>query len=108
MITKLIAPDDIYPGPVLSDSLNEIVAVAQNLGANILRIPEDTSVILELAGPATIILAQPADSCAEFIPRHRGTCRSISWETAEPGHRDAARCPEAWSGPGLVEGMQGS
>ena len=74
MITKLTAPDDpsisasaetsglrIYPGPVLPDSLNEIVAVAQNLGANILQIPEDTPVILELVGPATIILAYPAE-----------------------------------------------
>jgi len=51
------------------------VAVAQNLGANTLQIPEDTSVILELAGPATIILAQPAD---------------FSWEREEPGHRGKA------------------
>jgi len=64
-----------YPGPVLPSSLNEIVAVAQNLGANILQIPEDTPVILELAGPATIILAQPAD---------------FSWEREEPGHRGKA------------------
>jgi hypothetical protein len=73
-----------YPGPVLPSSLTELVAVAQNLGANILEISTDEPVILELAGPATIILAQPADSCAEFIPRHRGTCRSISREREEP------------------------
>jgi len=54
-------PISCYPGPVLPDSLNEIVAVAQNLGANILQIPEDTPVTLELAGPATIILAYPAE-----------------------------------------------
>jgi len=93
MITKLTTPvpsakhsegpDDpstnsglrIYPGPVLPDSLNEIVAVAQNLGANILEIPDGAPVILELAGPATIILAQPAD---------------FSWKREEPGHRGKA------------------
>jgi hypothetical protein len=61
MITKLTAPDDIYPGPVLPSSLTELVAVAQNLGANILEISTDEPVILELAGPATIILAYPAE-----------------------------------------------
>lgn len=61
MTTQLTAPEDIHPGPVLPDSLNEIVAVAQNLGANILIIPDGERVILELAGPATIILAHPAE-----------------------------------------------
>lgn len=61
MTTQLTAPEDIHPGPVLPDSLNEIVAVAQNLGANILIIPDGERVILELAGPATIILAHPTE-----------------------------------------------
>lgn len=68
MTTKLTAPDDIHPGPVLPDSLNELVAVAQNLGANILEIPEGERVTLELAGRATIILAQPADPMPSSEP----------------------------------------
>jgi hypothetical protein len=68
-------PISCYPGPVLPDSLNEIVAVAQNLGANILEISTDEPVILELVGPATIILAQPAD---------------FSWEREETGRRGKA------------------
>jgi hypothetical protein len=54
-------PDDIYPGPVLPSSLKELVAVAQALGANILEVPPDTPVLLELIGPVTLILAYPAD-----------------------------------------------
>jgi len=58
--TKLTMPDDIYPGPVLPSTLAELKAVAQEFGANILEIPRDTPVLLELIGPATIILAYPA------------------------------------------------
>lgn len=54
-------PDDIYPGPVLPSSLKELVAVAQELGANILEVPPDIPVFLELIGPVTLILAHPAD-----------------------------------------------
>ena len=61
MTTKPTVLEDIYAGPVLPDSLSELVAVAQNLGANILEIPDGESVTLELAGPATIILAYPAE-----------------------------------------------
>lgn len=73
-------PIPCYPGPVLPDSLTELVAVAQNpcpeqsrrISANILQIPEDTPVTLELAGPATIILACPVEfdrETTDHLPR---------------------------------------
>jgi len=59
--TKLTMPEDIYPGPVLPSTLAELKAICQECGANILEVPRDTPVVLELVGPATVILAYPAD-----------------------------------------------
>jgi len=47
------------PGPVLASTLAELKAISQEFGANILEIPDGIPVILELAGPATVILACP-------------------------------------------------
>jgi len=49
------------PGPVLASTLAELKAISQEFGANILEVPAGTPMILELAGPATVILACPID-----------------------------------------------
>jgi len=52
---------DYPPGPVPPDILDELTAVAENHGANILHIPDTTLVTLDLVGPAVVILARAYD-----------------------------------------------
>jgi len=68
----------LHPGPVLNDnrsaersrrSLDELIAIAQELGANVLHLP-DTPITLTLTGPGVVILATPYNADSPFAIRH--------------------------------------